>query len=105
MPRSLRAAPVNPPGLQFAIAKFFSYVFVTLGFYIALLVNGVDLSSLAVIAGALGVGLGFGLQNIVSNIVSGLVILGERPIALCDRTKWRASPDRWRKSACAAPPL
>jgi small-conductance mechanosensitive channel len=72
-------------GLQFAVAKIFSYAFVTLGFYVALVVNGVNLSSLAVIAGALGVGIGFGLQNIVSNFVSGLIILAERPVALGDR--------------------
>ena len=73
------------PGLQFAIARIFGYAFVTLGFYVALVVNGVDLSSLAVVAGALGVGIGFGLQNIVNNIVSGLIILAERPVSLGDR--------------------
>lgn len=73
------------PSLQFAISKIFGYIFILLGFYVALLVNGVNLSSLAVIAGALGVGLGFGLQNIVGNFVSGLVILAERPISLGDR--------------------
>lgn len=72
-------------GLQFAVSKIFSYAFVTLGFYVALVVNGVNLSSLAVIAGALGVGIGFGLQNIVSNFVSGLIILAERPVSLGDR--------------------
>jgi small-conductance mechanosensitive channel len=73
--------------LQYAIGKFVGYVFVALGVYIAFQVNGVDLSSLAVIAGALGVGLGFGLQNVVHNFVSGLIILAERPIAIGDRVE------------------
>lgn len=73
------------PGLQYAITRFFSFVFMALGLYVALLVNGVDLSSLAVIAGALGIGLGFGLQNIVANFVSGLILLAERPVTIGDR--------------------
>lgn len=73
------------PGLKFALTRFFGYLFVTLGCYVALIVNGVNLSSLAVLAGAIGVGLGFGLQNIVNNFVSGLILLAERPIALGDR--------------------
>ena len=80
----LKRTPFDP-GLRFAIGKIFGYGFVTLGFYVALLVNGVDLSSLAVIAGALGVGIGFGLQNIVSNFVSGLILLAERPVSIGDR--------------------
>ena len=52
------------PSLRFAISRIFGYLFILLGFYIALLVNGVNLSSLAVIAGALGVGLGFGLKTL-----------------------------------------
>lgn len=72
-------------GLQFAIAKIFGYLFVALGFYIALVVNGVNLSSLAVVAGALGLGLGFGLQSIVGNFVAGLVLLAERPVSVGDR--------------------
>lgn len=72
-------------GLQFAITKIFGYIFVVLGFYVALVVNGVNLASLAVVAGALGLGIGFGLQNIVSNFVSGLVLLTERPVAVGDR--------------------
>jgi small-conductance mechanosensitive channel len=72
-------------GVRFAITRIFGYGFLTLGFYVALAVNGVDLSSLAVVAGALGIGVGFGLQNIVANFVSGLVLLVERPIALGDR--------------------
>ncbi|HTL66909.1 MAG TPA: mechanosensitive ion channel domain-containing protein [Lacunisphaera sp.] len=73
------------PGVRFAVTRIIGYTFMTLGVYVALLVNGVNLSSLAVIAGALGVGLGFGLQNIVENFVSGLIILAERPIAIGDR--------------------
>jgi small-conductance mechanosensitive channel len=73
------------PGLQFAITKIFGYTFVALGFYVALVINGIDLSSLAVVAGALGIGVGFGLQNIVANFVSGLVLLAERPVAVGDR--------------------
>jgi small-conductance mechanosensitive channel len=72
-------------GLQFAIAKMFGYFVVILGIYVALVANGVNLSSLAVVAGALGLGIGFGLQNIVANFVSGIVLLAERPVAVGDR--------------------
>ena len=72
-------------GLQYAIARIVSYVVLVLGFAVSLETIGVDLKSLAFIAGALGVGIGFGLQNIVSNFVSGLIILGERPIQIGDR--------------------
>ncbi|HYP15705.1 MAG TPA: mechanosensitive ion channel domain-containing protein [Opitutus sp.] len=73
------------PGLQFAITRMFGYIFVALGIYVALVVNGVNLSSLAVVAGALGLGIGFGLQSIVANFVAGLVLLAERPVAVGDR--------------------
>src|SRR5579871_1897711 len=72
-------------GQQYAIARIASYVVLVLGLLIGLETVGINLSSLAVIGGALGVGIGFGLQNIVSNFVSGLIILAERPIQLGDR--------------------
>jgi small-conductance mechanosensitive channel len=72
-------------GQQYAIARIASYVVLVIGLLISVETFGVKLSSLAVIAGALGVGIGFGLQNIVGNFVSGLVILAERPIQIGDR--------------------
>lgn len=71
--------------LQFAISRLVGYTFIALGCYIALQLVGINLTSLAVIAGAIGIGLGFGLQNIVNNFVSGLIILAERPIGIGDR--------------------
>ena len=73
------------PDLQFAVSRFAGYCFLAVGFFVTLRVVGVDLSSLAVVAGALGIGLGFGLQNVVSNFVSGLIILAERPIGIGHR--------------------
>lgn len=72
-------------GTQEALASAASYVVLALGTVIALDVAGIDLSTLAVIAGALSIGIGFGLQNIVNNFVSGLIILVERPIKVGDR--------------------
>jgi small-conductance mechanosensitive channel len=71
--------------LQYAIGKILGYLILVLGFYVTLQAVGIDLSSLAIIAGAVGVGLGFGLQNIINNFVSGLIVLAERPIAIGDR--------------------
>jgi small-conductance mechanosensitive channel len=70
--------------LQYAISRIVGYGVITLGLFIALQTVGINLSSLAIFAGAIGVGVGFGLQNIVSNFMSGLIILAERPIAVGD---------------------
>ncbi len=75
------------PAMQFAVARVLGYAFLALGFYVSLLLVGANLSSLAFLAGALGVGFGFGLQNIISNFISGLIILAERPIAIGDRVE------------------
>jgi small-conductance mechanosensitive channel len=74
-------------GLQYAIARITSYIVLVLGLVIGLSTLGIDLTSLTVLAGALGVGIGFGLQNIVNNFVSGLIILAERPIEIGDRVE------------------
>jgi small-conductance mechanosensitive channel len=75
------------PSVQFAITKMVRYTFLVLGIYLALQAVEVNLNSLAFLAGALGVGVGFGLQNIVSNFISGLIILAEAPITLGDRVE------------------
>lgn len=74
-------------GQQFAVARITSYVIFVVGMMVGLQSLGVDLSSLVVLGGALGVGVGFGLQNIVSNFVAGLILLVERPIKLGDRVE------------------
>jgi small-conductance mechanosensitive channel len=75
------------PAMQFAVARVLGYALLALGFYVSLQMVGVNLSSLAFLAGALGVGIGFGLQHIISNFISGLIILAERPVAIGDRVE------------------
>ena len=73
------------PSLQFGLSRIIGYMLIAIGFYGAFQAVGFDLSSLAIIAASLGVGVGFGLQNIINNFVSGIIILAERPISIGDR--------------------
>src|SRR5213083_928476 len=73
--------------LQYAIAQIIANVVLVVGVLIVLENTGIHLGALAVFAGAVGVGVGFGLQNIASNFTSGLVILAERPITIGDRVE------------------
>jgi potassium-dependent mechanosensitive channel len=71
-------------GVSYAVARTAQYVLLLLGFFAAAAASGIDMSKFAVLAGAFGVGIGFGLQNVVNNFVSGLILLYERPIQLGD---------------------
>jgi small-conductance mechanosensitive channel len=72
-------------GVQTAVGTLVRYAVATVGVIVILEAVGIDLSAFAVLAGAVGVGLGFGLQNVTSNFVSGLIILIERPVKVGDR--------------------
>ena len=71
-------------GAREALVTITGYVLFVLAFFIGLSVAGFEFQNLAIIAGALSVGIGFGLQNIVNNFISGLILLFERPIKTGD---------------------
>lgn len=72
-------------GTRMTIATMLQYVLLIFGISLIMQNVGLKLSALSVLAGAIGVGLGFGLQNIVSNFVSGLIVMFERPVKIGDR--------------------
>jgi small-conductance mechanosensitive channel len=71
-------------GVQLSITRLVHYAILTTGFFIMLRVLGFELQQLTLLGGALGVGIGFGLQAIVNNFASGLILLFERPIKVGD---------------------
>ena len=75
---------VLPRGIAPAISLILRIILISIGLYMALSAAGLDLSKLGFMLGALGVGIGFGLQNIVLNFVAGLILAFERPINLGD---------------------
>ncbi len=74
-------------GVRQAIGAILRYAIIAVGFVVVLQTAGIDLSALTVLAGALGIGVGLGLQNVASNFISGLIILFERPIKVGDRVE------------------
>jgi len=73
-----------PRGIPYAVSTLLHYVVLLLGFFMALGALGIDLTKITIVAGAFSVGVGFGLQNIFNNFVSGLILLFERPIKIGD---------------------
>jgi small-conductance mechanosensitive channel len=73
-----------PSGAAYASSRLLHYTVLTLGFLVGLALLGVNLTKISVLAGAFGVGIGFGLQNVVNNFVCGLIMLFERPVHVGD---------------------
>lgn len=73
------------PGLEFALLRFVHYTILAVGVYAGLTSLGVPLGALAGFVTLLGVGIGFGLQNLAANFISGIILLIERPIKIGDR--------------------
>lgn len=71
-------------GIPYAISTMLHYVILLVGFFVALGALGIDLTKITILAGAFSVGIGFGLQNVINNFVSGLILLFERPIKIGD---------------------
>jgi len=71
-------------GLPYIISSLLHYTVLFVGFLLAVSALGVDLNRITILAGAFGVGLGFGLQGLVNNFVSGLIVLFERPVHVGD---------------------
>jgi small-conductance mechanosensitive channel len=73
-----------PTGRSYAASSLLNYTIIAVGFVLAIGFLGVDMTKVTVLAGAFGVGIGFGLQSVVNNFVSGLILLFERPIQVGD---------------------
>jgi small-conductance mechanosensitive channel len=71
-------------GIPYALSSLLHYVILALGFMLALTMLGVSMDRITVLLGAFGVGLGFGLQNVIGNFVAGLILLLERPVQVGD---------------------
>ena len=74
-------------GVGQSVATIVRYFLIIIGLFIIFQTTGIDLSALGLLVGALGVGIGFGLQSITNNFISGLIILFERPVKVGDKVE------------------
>lgn len=74
-------------GVRQAVGAILRYAVIAVGLVVILQTAGIDLSMVTVLAGTLGIGVGFGLQSMVNNVVSGFIILFERPVKVGDRVE------------------
>lgn len=74
-------------GVSQSIATIVSYLIIIIGLFVIFQTTGIDLSAIGILIGALGIGIGFGLQNITNNFISGIIILFERPVKVGDRVE------------------
>ncbi len=72
------------PGAGYAVVTFTRWVIVVVGAALTLAALGIDMGKVTLLAGALSVGIGFGLQNVINNFVSGLILMVERPVGVGD---------------------
>ena len=84
-------------GVPVTVGSLLRYALIAIAFLFALAAAGVDLSRLAILGGALGVGIGFGMQNIVNNFVSGLLLAFERPVSIGDTVQVGANTGEIRE--------
>ena len=82
---NLALVRIQDLGIRHSLSIFVQYVVTAVGLLFALTLIGFDLTALTVFAASLGVGIGFGLQNVVNNFISGILLLAERPLRVGDR--------------------
>jgi small-conductance mechanosensitive channel len=78
--RRIQKLPNFTPSVQVLIGKLFKATVITIAVVVSLAGVGIDLTAIAVFSGAVGVGIGFGLQKVVSNLISGIIVLMDRSI-------------------------
>jgi len=82
---NLALVRIRDLGIRHSLSIFVQYVVTVIGLILALTLVGFDLTALTVFAASLGVGIGFGLQNVVNNFISGILLLAERPLRVADK--------------------